>query len=141
MLQSDYYRILREVYDENGRDRLLLRLFRVSDAELAWNSDALIWETRSDTDWNQAIVFSREELQGRFPRRRWAADIVRFDAHRGQAIIMLGEYSEPDCHGLEQPRYSWWDCDIRNKCLIRFIKDVSHRSGTLTRRVRARPTN
>jgi hypothetical protein len=123
MPSSDDFRVICETYDPNGRERLVLQLMRVSDAPNARNSNALIWESRSASGWSESLVFSRAELQGSFPRRRWAAGIARFDALSAQAIIMVGELSEPDCEGLEQPKYSWWECDIRNKRLIRRIKD------------------
>ena len=123
MPPSDQFRVTCETDDPKGRDRLILQWVRVPETENAWDSNALIWESRSDANWNELVVFTQAELQGSFPRRRWAADIARFDAVSGKAIIMVGELNEPDCHGLLQPRYSWWDCDIQDKRLIRRIRD------------------
>jgi hypothetical protein len=116
------YRLLREVRDTKGGDRLLLWLVRDPDVENAWNFDALIWEIRANEEWTESVVLCRDELQGAFPRRHWAADIAGFDAASAHAIIKIGECSEPDPHGVVYAVYSWWVCDVRNKRLVELIR-------------------
>ncbi len=116
------YRIRREVLDPKGDDRLLLRFIRVPDVENAWNSDALIWEIRNHEEWSEFVVFTRDELQGDFPRRRRMGDIAKFDAVNGYAIIKVGEYSEPDRRGSIRAKYALWSCDVRNRRLIELIR-------------------
>ena len=68
------YRTFREIYDESGGHRLVLRFMRDQDAELAWNFDGLIWETRVGSDWVQRVVFSRDEVAKTGARRRGRGD-------------------------------------------------------------------
>ena len=117
------------VYDANGSDRLLLQLVRVPPSkEDCWNFHQLVWETRFGKVWKTVASVSAQDIQGEFPRRRWAADIANFIAETGRAILLVGEYGEPDSTGAIRAKYSRWECDVADGCLLGPIEDASPRS-------------
>jgi len=133
MTHLERYRIFRAIYDEEGRDRLILRFLRDRDAENAWNFDALIWEKQSGTEWHRVSEFSHDEVAATFPRRRWIADVASFDSGRGRAIIKIGQESEPDSRGCVFARYSWWECDVVKNHLVHFKRECHYPSEPLAR--------